>query len=209
MLVGSLFGECVLLLTSLLCWYVGHGLVVTDVYEVFQYTPQACYERFGVSVSNARRAGDADPSLALLAETSKLIGNSVYGKTITNKETHRNVMYCQGFKSTSARIRSPLFVGLEEIDHDFYEISSHKRKVGAQFSFTKNIPSDFVSVRNFPPIFLQPHFPVWLNVTRSLPNGLFPIFFKVILDVPSPIGFTVLQYAKLRMLQFYYDFMDK
>ena len=29
------------------------------------------------------------------------------------------------------------------------------------------------------------------------------------MDVPSPIGFTVLQYAKLQMLQFYYDFMDK
>lgn len=29
------------------------------------------------------------------------------------------------------------------------------------------------------------------------------------MDVPIHIGFSILQYAKLRMLEFYYDFMDK
>ena len=29
------------------------------------------------------------------------------------------------------------------------------------------------------------------------------------MDVPVHIGFTILQLAKLRMLQFYYDFMDR
>ena len=36
----------------------------------------------------ARRAGDADPETRV-AETRKLDGNSSYGKTVTNKETHR------------------------------------------------------------------------------------------------------------------------
>jgi hypothetical protein len=29
------------------------------------------------------------------------------------------------------------------------------------------------------------------------------------MDVPVHVGFVVLQYAKLRMLQFYFDFMDR
>ena len=29
------------------------------------------------------------------------------------------------------------------------------------------------------------------------------------MDVPVHIGFSILQYAKLRMLEFYYDFMDR
>jgi hypothetical protein len=29
------------------------------------------------------------------------------------------------------------------------------------------------------------------------------------MNVPVVLGFSILQYAKLRMLEFYYDFMDK
>ena len=32
---------------------------------------------------------------------------------------------------------------------------------------------------------------------------------KITLDVPVVLGFSVLQYAKLRMLQFYYDCIDR
>lgn len=32
---------------------------------------------------------------------------------------------------------------------------------------------------------------------------------KVVLDIPVILGFSVLQYAKLRMLQFYYDCIDR
>lgn len=32
---------------------------------------------------------------------------------------------------------------------------------------------------------------------------------RIKLDLPVQLGFFILQYAKLRMLQFYYDFLDK
>ena len=32
---------------------------------------------------------------------------------------------------------------------------------------------------------------------------------KICLDIPVVLGFSVLQYAKLRMLQFYYDCIDR
>jgi len=46
-----------------------HGLKVTTVYEFIEYYPSHCFEQFGVNVSKARRAGDNDPSKAILGET--------------------------------------------------------------------------------------------------------------------------------------------
>ena len=92
-LVGSLFEEKILLLSELARWYLQHGLVITHVYQLVRYVPRKIFANFAQLVTEARRAGDADPELKLLADTSKLVGNSAYGKTITDKERHRRVVY--------------------------------------------------------------------------------------------------------------------
>jgi hypothetical protein len=103
-----MIGEKILLATPLLGWYLEHGLEVSFKYcklvkfqhKVFQqiiiieYSPKSCFKSFGDVVSDAGHAGDADPSKAIIADTMKLKGNSSYGKTITNKERHRQVKYC-------------------------------------------------------------------------------------------------------------------
>jgi hypothetical protein len=78
-LIGGMFGD-ILLTTPLLKWYLEHGLAVTEVYEVLEYTPNSYFQTFADNVSSARRAGDADPSKAIIAETCKPHGNSAYGK---------------------------------------------------------------------------------------------------------------------------------
>ena len=82
------------------------------------------------------------------------MGNSSYGKTITNQLKRRNVEYCSDAEA-SRKVNTPLFRKLDNITEDTYELESRK----------KNIK----------------------------------------LNLPSQIGFFVYQYAKLRMLQFYYD----
>lgn len=96
MLIGSMRAEKILLFSELLKWYMEHGLVVTKVHQLFCYKPYPIFKSFGDSVTDARRSGDSDPSKALIADTSKQVGNSVYGKTITNKEKHRKVNYSSG-----------------------------------------------------------------------------------------------------------------
>ena len=91
MLIGSYFGKEILLITPLVKSYLDHGLKVTKVYEFIEYYPSKCFEKFGLNLSEARRAGDSDPSKAVLAESQKLHGNSSYGKCLTNKEKHREV----------------------------------------------------------------------------------------------------------------------
>ena len=158
MLVGSYRGDTILLATPLLRWYLTHGLVVDRVYQVIEHEANPCFQRFGVSVSTARRAGDADPDKAIIADTMKLLGNSGHGKTVTNIDRHCNVQYCTK-AGTSSLINNKRFRQLEVVTDNAYEI---EMSIGV--------------------------------VTYTL---------------PLHIGFFVYQYAKLRMLQFYYNFVDR
>ena len=158
MLVGSYHGKKILLATPLLQWYLALGLVVDRVYQIVEYERKPCFRQFGESVSAVRRDGDADPDKAIIADTMKLLGNSAYGKTVTNVDRHRNVAYCTEV-GTSACINNKRFRQLDAVTDNAYEITSNKS--------------------------------------------------RVTYDLPLHIGFFVYQYAKLRMLQFYYDFVDR
>ena len=158
MLVGSFHRIKLLLATPLLRWYLAHGLVVDRVYQVVSYEPNPCFQRFGESVSAARRNGDVDPDKSIIADTIKLLGNSAYGKTVTNVDRHRDVKYCTEV-GTSTLISNKRFRQLDVVTDDAYEVTSSKA--------------------------------------------------RVTYDLPHHIGFFVYQYAKLRMLQFYYDFVDR
>ena len=158
MLVGSFHGIKLLLATPLLRWYLAHGLVVDRVYQVVSYEPNPCFQRFGESVSAARRAGDADTDRAIIGDTMKLLGNSAYGKTVTNVDRHHDVKYCTEV-GTSRPISNKRFRQLDVVTDDAYEVTSSKA--------------------------------------------------RVTYDLPHHIGFFVYQYAKLRMLEFYYDFVDR
>ena len=158
MLVGSFHGIKLLLATPLLRWYLAHGLVVDHVYQVIEYEAKPCFQQFGDSVSAARRIGDVDPDKSIIADTMKLLGNSAYGKTVTNVDRHRDIKYCTEV-GTSALINNKRFRQLDVVSADAYEIEMNK------------------------------------SVVKY--------------DLPLHIGFFVYQYAKLRMLEFYYDFVDR
>ena len=83
-LVGSYRGDKILFATPLLRWYLDHGLEVMHVYQVIEYDAIPCFRRFGDAVSTARGEGDVHRHKTIIADTMKLLGNSGYGKTITN-----------------------------------------------------------------------------------------------------------------------------
>ncbi len=158
-LIGSMRASQIMLGTPLLKWYLEHGLVVSRIYQVIQYTPKRCFREFGERVTEARRAGDRDPSQKLVGDTMKLIGNSAYGKTVTNKDKFVNLKVTNDDKAAEL-VNSRFFRRLDVIAEDMtYEVHLAKRSIK--------------------------------------------------IDLPLQIGFMVYQYAKLRMLQFYYDFVDR
>ncbi|XP_070178816.1 uncharacterized protein, partial [Littorina saxatilis] len=157
-LIGSFTGKHILLITPLLQWYLHHGLKVLDVQQVVEYRPQRCFKAFGETVSHARRQGDQDPSKAILADTFKLLGNSAYGKTITNIAKHTDVSFTDK-KRAQKLINDSLFRKLTPLTEKVFEV----------------------------------------EMTKSTLNW----------NLPLQIGFFVYQYAKLRMLQFHFDLVDK
>ena len=164
-LIGSLFGEKILLLSELARWYLKHGLVITRVYQLVRYVPRKVFSDFAQTVTEARRAGDADPELKLLADTSKLVGNSAYGKTITDKEKHRRVVYVDGSRQASQHIRGAGFISLNEITDDFYELEMAKSKVSTDFSLLVTRGLSLLSTLVY---LLLYFYPFWLTVRSSV-----------------------------------------
>ena len=80
LLIGSYFGKRVRLTTPLLKWYLEHGLVITHIYTVIEYVPNAALKDFTVQVAEARLHGDCDSQYALTAKMHKLEGNASYGR---------------------------------------------------------------------------------------------------------------------------------
>ena len=155
LLIGSYFGKKIGLSTPLLKWYLEHALVITHIYTVIEYIPNAAFNSF---IAQAHLDGDHDKDNTLIAETMKLIGNSSYGKLITNKEKHHDIVYVNE-SQIGAEIMDNHFYSLTELLNGYYEVEKTKQ--------------------------------------------------KIILDLPIHLGVFILNYAKLRMLKFYYNCVDK
>ena len=158
-LLGVMKAEKILLYSSLLKWYLNHGLQVTKIHRYISYTSGTPFKWFPEEVSSARRAADNDKNKKQLGDTAKLKGNSFYGKMIENLEKHMTTKFTRDEKLIDKIFRSPFFEDLEEISNGVFEVRQRKRQV---------------------------------TITR-----------------PYQCGIAVYQLAKLRMLEFYYDFLDK
>ncbi|KAL5265864.1 hypothetical protein ACHWQZ_G002033 [Mnemiopsis leidyi] len=127
-LIGSMWGEKILMITPLLSWYIKHGLEVTRIHQIIEFAPKKCFKPFADRVSDDRRAGDTNPTLKVIAETSKLIGNSFYGYTIMNKARHADVKIVNE-ESASDLINHPRFTSLDELSDTCFEVTSKKRTI--------------------------------------------------------------------------------
>ena len=125
LLTGSYFGKKIGLLTPLLKWYLNHGLVITHIYTVIKYIPNAAFNSFMTQVAQARLDGDHDKDKALIAETMKLIGNSSYGKLITNKEKHQDIV-CISESEIGTEIIDEHFYSFTELPNGYYEVEKLK-----------------------------------------------------------------------------------
>jgi len=159
LLVGGMKARKIMLASPLLKTYLDLGLVVTKVYQVAEFARMRCFKNFVSEVTNARRAGDADKNLSIIADLNKLIGNSAYGSTIMNKLKHSKVKYVQGENDACRLANEPTFKSMNQLSEDFFEVEMKHKKIK--------------------------------------------------LDLPIQIGFFILQNAKRRMIEFYYQFLSK
>ncbi len=159
LLVGAMAGKKLLLLTPLLKWYVQHGLLVTRVYQVVEYSKKRCFRDFGEQVTVARSPRRPESGHESIRNPQQVVGNSAFGGTILNKEKFRKVKYLQGFRQACMAVNDPRFQSMCELDEDYFE-------------------GEFANSR-------------------------------ITMDMPLQLGYSILQYAKLHMLAYYYDFVLK
>ncbi|EGF82114.1 hypothetical protein BATDEDRAFT_23425 [Batrachochytrium dendrobatidis JAM81] len=95
-LVESMFGETMMFATKLLKWYLEHGLVVSNITFAVRYERKAHFKSFSEQVSNERRVRDTSPGYKLRGEMMKLMGNSSYGKCITDFLKYETVKIVTG-----------------------------------------------------------------------------------------------------------------
>ena len=158
-LVGGMRANNLLLASKLLRWYILHGLEITQIHTVIEFTPKNCFGTFVTYVTRTRRAADRGTESKMKADSAKVTGNSAYGSVIMDKTRFRNVRYVQRKQEAKFEVEKTLFQSLTELGNDMYEIEMGKPQIK--------------------------------------------------LDLPIQIGYFILQYAKLRMLEFHYDFLDR
>ena len=132
-LVSVMKAKKLCLYTPLLKWYLDHGLVVTNVHSYITATENAPFKGFTEWVSDARRAGDADPAMAPLAENAKTDGNSGFGWTVMNMNKHEKVQYTTNEAEARKAANDWTFKGMAEIEQrggvTVFETKNTKKKI--------------------------------------------------------------------------------
>ncbi|KAG2783092.1 hypothetical protein Pcac1_g7067 [Phytophthora cactorum] len=127
-LIGSYFGEKILICTPLFKWYLSHGMKITKTYCFIKASSHKAFATFMEAVSNARREGDVDKSKAMIAEMMKLVGNSASGRSGMDMSKHKEVKYESNDKAIKRKIEHFTFHGFEELN-DACEITMKKRRL--------------------------------------------------------------------------------
>ena len=121
LLVGGYHANKILLASPLLKWYLNHGMKVTKIHKIIEYTGKNCFESFTEDVSRYRRMGDRAKHFSILGEMAKLLANSSYGSMILNQEAHTKIQYIDGATNLAVKMNSPYFKNCVELDDNIYE----------------------------------------------------------------------------------------
>ena len=65
---------------------MNHGIEIENATAFVKYKPKTCFKPFADEVSASRRKADNDTRDMAAGNTTKLIGNALYGNTITKKK---------------------------------------------------------------------------------------------------------------------------
>ena len=76
LLVGGMSAQEILIVTPVLRWYLQHGTVITKIHQVVECQQKRCFKGLVWDVTVARRAGNTNPDLKIMAETKKTQVNS-------------------------------------------------------------------------------------------------------------------------------------
>jgi hypothetical protein len=196
MLISSYWAEGMLLITPLLRWYLQKGLVVTRIHLVMEWQSQRRFEEMTYNVAQLRRDADGDPKKAVTGNSAKLLANSAYGKLCEDRARFRRVKYVRG-SELRRHVKSPLFCDMQPVS-DVHTSSESRLEYGRNI---RDRQDDVQALEDEVIEEVEDEENALYEVT-SVPR-------RTHIDMPVQIAYFVYQYAKLRMLEFTYDVLDK
>ena len=128
MLISSMHGEGILLLTPLLKKYLELGLVVTRQELLISYNGKAIFDWFTQEVCDDHRADLGGPDLKMKGEASKLKGNCGNGQTLMNKSRHTLLLFAKE-KNLSKHVNNLLLKTYTPLNKVIFEVEIQKKTV--------------------------------------------------------------------------------
>ena len=89
--IDSYYGTHIALIDEYIVWLHNKGCISSRIYKFIRYNKSPICKDFVGDITKMRIKGDMDKNSEMPALMAKLIGNSAFGSTITNKDKHRHV----------------------------------------------------------------------------------------------------------------------
>ena len=127
LLTSGFEGVKILVISDLLKYYISMGLVVTKIYEIFEFEGGYPFVDFIDKLTDLRRQGDKDKDKAVLASLAKLLANSSYGSLLFDPLRSRKVEILKAdgqCRPLFHRLKHRNFRDISTVSEDVYEVRS-------------------------------------------------------------------------------------
>jgi hypothetical protein len=135
-LITSFFATQYVASTDLYAYYMKRGFEISNVTTVLEYEFSKPFKTFADKVVSVRREAERVDTQKPIANSMKLVGNTPYGKSISNIENYSSVRFVNKRKAQQ-EISKWGFKHITEISDDIYELdtikSSHRFVLPTQF----------------------------------------------------------------------------
>jgi hypothetical protein len=132
LLISGFKGVKQVFISPMIKWFLSENerlnkliYIIDNISNVIQFTPKRCFYSTVLDICCDRIEGDKNPNKKINAYLSKLQGNSMYGKFLTNVSQFNSVFYETNCK-TSKYISNPLFKSVQDFDNNMYEYTMGK-----------------------------------------------------------------------------------
>ena len=218
-LLGVTNAKEILLYTELIEWYLNHGLEITAIHNILKYEPGTPFEWFPEEVSNARRDGDIEDMIKLLNIAFNKKEKDKVENIINELKKFPDVVpfieeYIPngaGYADKDIKVLieklSPKYKGCKALadtyklkGNSFYGKMIEDKEKHKNTKYTQDESEVEKDLRS----------PFFEDLNEI--NETYEIIKRkknITIDRPYQCGIAVYQLAKLRMLEFYYDFLDK
>ena len=196
-LIGSYYGEKIVLATPLLKWYLKHGLVASHVYQIIEYEASPCFASYyGEKIVLATpllkwylKHGLVASHVYQIIEYEASPCFASFANTVSDARREGDVHPDKTIIAETMKL-----IGNSAYGKCATDLSKHKKIIFCN----DQTASRGINSHRFRQLgeITETVYQLTLN-KKTITFGL-----------PLQIAFMVYQYAKLRMLQFYYDLLD-